>query len=111
MEQEQQEQQELFQKLYNYTANLIINEGKSTSQAKLILIEQGINEETASILVDKIDEQIKESKNKSAKKDMIYGGLWCVGGLIGTLSGIGLVFWGAILFGAFQFFRGVGKFN
>jgi hypothetical protein len=45
----------------------------------------------------------------------LYGGLWCVGGIIVTAvtysaaSGGGsyVVAWGAILFGAIQFFRGL----
>jgi len=55
--------------------------------------------------------------NDMAKRNMIVGGLWCVGGLVLTAatyssassSGGGryAVFWGAIIFGAIQFVRGL----
>jgi len=55
--------------------------------------------------------------NEKAKKDMLFGALWCVGGIIVTAatysaaSGGGryVVAWGAIIFGAIQFFRGLAK--
>lgn len=40
---------------------------------------------------------------------MIYGALWCVGGIMATLANFGFIFWGAIVFGAIQFFMGVAK--
>jgi len=49
------------------------------------------------------------------KRDMVVGGLWCLGGLIVTIgtyafaSGGGTYFvaWGAVIFGAIQFFKGL----
>ncbi len=46
---------------------------------------------------------------------MIFGALWCVGGIVVTVAtyraasggGAFVVAWGAILFGAIQFFRGL----
>jgi hypothetical protein len=46
---------------------------------------------------------------------MIFGALWCIGGIVitavtfGAASGGGtyVVAWGAIIFGAIQFFRGL----
>ena len=40
---------------------------------------------------------------------MKYGALWCVGGIVGTAALIGFIFWGAILFGGIQFFKGVAN--
>ena len=50
-----------------------------------------------------------------ARRDMLVGGLWCLGGIAVTVltysaaSGGGTYFvaWGAIVFGAIQFFRGL----
>jgi len=53
----------------------------------------------------------------SAEKQMISGALWCVGGLFVTIytfvsavnspvGGVYIVTWGAIVFGARQYFRG-----
>jgi len=39
----------------------------------------------------------------------MYGALWCVGGIIATMSDIGAIFWGAIIFGAIQFFKGLSN--
>jgi hypothetical protein len=58
--------------------------------------------------------------NDGAKRNMVVGGLWCVGGIVVTAatyssasSGGGryMVAWGAIIFGAIQFFRGVFQLN
>jgi hypothetical protein len=53
------------------------------------------------------------------KKNMLYGALWCMGGIIVTtvtyiMAGEGgtyIVTWGAIVFGAFQFFKGFVQYN
>jgi hypothetical protein len=50
-----------------------------------------------------------------ANKHMLIGGLWCIGGLLVTALSYGaaigggsyVVAWGAIVFGAIQFFRGL----
>jgi len=49
--------------------------------------------------------------NKRANKNMLYGALWCVGGIIATAADFGYIFWGAIMFGAIQFFRGLPNRN
>jgi len=54
------------------------------------------------------------------KKNMIYGALWCIGGIIFTVvsysaasssGGEYYITWGAIIFGAIQFFNGLGQYN
>lgn len=53
----------------------------------------------------------------NGSKDMIFGALWFFGGIIVTVAtfsaasngGTYVVAWGAIIFGAIQFFRGVSK--
>jgi hypothetical protein len=37
---------------------------------------------------------------------MLYGGLWFIGGLIATVADFGYFFWGAIIFGGYQFLKG-----
>ena len=49
----------------------------------------------------------EEERKKQANKDMMYGALWCVGGLVATMADIGAIFWGAIVFGGIQFFKGL----
>lgn len=38
---------------------------------------------------------------------MLFGALWCIGGIVATATDIGLIFWGAIVFGAIQFIKGL----
>jgi hypothetical protein len=42
---------------------------------------------------------------------MLYGALWCIGGIAGTVANIGFIFWGAIIFGAVQFIKGLSNAN
>jgi ABC-type Fe3+/spermidine/putrescine transport system ATPase subunit len=107
MEQREIEQQDEINKIYDYTANLFVNEKKSSPEVTKILIEQGLDEKYASIVVANIEVQIKEARKEQANKDMLYGALWCVGGIVLTISGIGFIFWGAIVFGGYQFLKGV----
>ena len=59
---------------------------------------------------DEINEQeYISAKKKQAENDMLYGALWCIGGIIATAAHIGFIFWGAILFGGIQFFRGLSN--
>ncbi len=102
---------EISSQFYNHAADLMLNQEKSAHEAKSSLISQGLSPENAAFVVENIEEQIQESKNERARKDMIYGALWFAGGTILTLSNIGFIFWGAILFGGIQFFRGLMNLN
>jgi hypothetical protein len=54
---------------------------------------------------------MNNSNKDSANKDILYGALWCIGGIIGTLAEIGFIFWGAIVFGGIQFLQGLNNSN
>ncbi len=118
MDNQNGEQQKVVDQIYGFAANLMIKENKRAFTTKKALIEQGLNEEIANIVVSNIEQQIKSAKKSRASKDMIFGALWCVGGLIVTAvtyssassgGGTYVVAWGAIIFGAIQFFRGVAN--
>jgi len=102
--------QELVNQYYNLAVNYF-NQGKSGYETKNLLIEEGLDPDLAASIVEKIEMQIhdlqQEHAHAQAKKDMLYGALWCIGGTVLTLSNIGFIFWGAILFGGIQFFRGL----
>lgn len=53
------------------------------------------------------DEEIETQIHEQAKKDILYGGLWCVGGTVATLADVGFIFWGAIVFGGIQLIKGL----
>ena len=96
---------------YNYVANLLLNENKSTNEAKQQLVTQGLSYEIAELIVENVEIEIQEAKHEKARKDMFYGTLWFCGGTILTLADIGFIFWGAILFGGIQFFKGLINVN
>ncbi|MCW3086562.1 MAG: hypothetical protein JWP12_3928 [Bacteroidetes bacterium] len=93
--------------VYNRAAHLLVHSGKTGYEVQNMLINEGLDSESARIVVTNLEQQIVEAKKSRAQKDMLYGALWCVGGTVLTLSNIGFIFWGAIVFGGFQFFRGV----
>lgn len=109
MDNESRSEEEVVNEIYNYAVHLIMNDNKSKSETESILVAQGLEPDAAKIVVENVSKQIDEATNKQAKKDMLHGALWCVGGTIGTLSGIGFIFWGAIIFGGLQFFKGLGN--
>jgi len=110
MENKQVEQQETLNQIYAYANNLLLREKKNSEEVKAILVDKGIDIESASIIVENLLIE-KTQKKENANKDMLYGSLWCAGGIIGTMANIGFVFWGAIVFGAIQFIKGLTKFD
>ena len=118
METGKKEVQEAVDKIYVFAANLMVNEKKSAAETKEALINQGLSNESAKAVVENLEKQIKETKKERAGKDMMYGALWCIGGIMVTAvtytsatgGGTYVVAWGAILFGAFQFVSGLFNF-
>jgi len=106
MESTQTNEQDAVNQTYQYAANLLVNQKKTPDETKNALIAQGLDTETASIVVENLGTQILSAKKEQANKDMLYGALWCVGGIVATLADIGFIFWGAILFGGIQFIKG-----
>jgi len=92
--------------LYQYAANLLAS-GKSGTEVERLLMLKGLAADDASTMVGELENPIQDAKKAQAKKDMLHGGLWCLGGLALTLADVGFVFWGAILFGGIQFIKGV----
>ncbi|MDX6182070.1 hypothetical protein SGQ44_14010 [Flavobacterium sp. Fl-77] len=97
--------------LHQYASQLMVRENKSAYEAKAALVDKGIRPENARILVENLENQLREVKYERARKNMIFGVIWFASGTIATVSGIGLIFWGAILFGSLQFYRGVINMN
>jgi hypothetical protein len=106
MENNQKEQEEAVSQIYEYAARLLFEENKSSYEVINILVQEGLNIEIATTVVKTLETQAEESKKERANKDMLYGALWFIGGSVATISDVGYVFWGAIVFGAFQFIKG-----
>ena len=57
---------------------------------------------------------------ESAQRNMLFGALWCIGGILMTAWGYSsvsrgggtyFIFWGAIIFGGIQFFQGLMQYS
>jgi|TARA_B110001450_G_C17314607_1_gene356878 hypothetical protein len=99
--------QALIDEAYNYGVHLIVDKGVDYIRLKDELIFKGIDVQEALKVVNKIKKDIKKAKITAANNDLIYGALWCIGGIVATAAEIGYIFWGAIVFGGYQFLKGL----
>jgi len=110
--------QDLINEVYRFASYLMIKENKNAVEAKQALINKGLDEKNASIVVTRIEQQIQDAiddKKCDAKEEMIYGAVWCIGGILVTVvtyigavsQGVYIITWGAILYGAIRFIRGL----
>ncbi|MDQ5908051.1 MAG: hypothetical protein QG599_142 [Pseudomonadota bacterium] len=114
----EQTQEEFVQAVYGHAAELMRNGAKSESIINN-LIEQGLDAESAKVVVSNLDEARKKQKQEQGQKNMGFGTLWCIGGLVVTAvtysaaSGGGhyVVAWGAVVFGAIQFLQGLFQYS
>ena len=103
------------ERIHKIVFNGIKHEEKNDYDIKEELLALGVSDETATKIIEETHVAIEEAKNEKAKKDMLYGGLWCIGGIVVTAAtysaaqggGRYFVAWGAIIFGAIQFIKGV----
>ncbi|UII25690.1 hypothetical protein LVD15_20640 [Fulvivirga maritima] len=102
-------QQETVDQIYNYAVDLLVNKKLGPYEVKNKLQEQGLSQDNANTVVENLQKQISEAKKSRANKDMLYGALWCVGGIALTVANIGFIFWGAIIFGGVQFIKGAAN--
>ncbi len=99
---------------YARAKHLLDTEKRSPEETIDILMkDDGLDQEAATKLVSfavgGASSEGEINDGDSGAKDMIIGGLFCVGGTIATIADIGYIFWGAILFGGIQFIKGVIK--
>ena len=100
-------QEEAVNSIYNYAARLLVEEKRTADDVIEILVREGLDQESASIVVSNLQGQIKKAKKEQGGKNMLYGALWCIGGIVATAANIGFIFWGAIVFGGIQFIIGL----
>ena len=109
------DQQEIVNQIYGFTADMLYNQKKSIEETKAALIENGLRAEDADVVIANLQNQYKQEKREAGNKNMLYGALWCVGGLLVTIltysaasdGGTYVVAWGSVIFGAIQFFKGL----
>ncbi|MDX2362319.1 MAG: hypothetical protein QNK23_16040 [Crocinitomicaceae bacterium] len=112
MEENSTMEDEAIKKLYEDAIELMVNQKMKPEAAKNRLIEEGADETMAIIIVANVESRINPSSSGSsankeqAYKNMGFGALWCVGGIIATAADVGFIFYGAIVFGGIQFIIG-----
>lgn len=111
------DQQEIINQIYGFTADMLYNQKKSVEETKAALIGNGLKPEDADVVISNLQNQYKQEKKEAGNKNMLCGALWCIGGLLVTFltysaasnGGTYVVAWGAVVFGAIQFFKGVSQ--
>ena len=113
-----QHNQDTIQQMYNYASKLLFKQNKSDEETKECLIRSGgLTPEVADHIINDLNTRYKEEEKKAGRSNMLFGALWCIGGIIATVmsynaasgGGTYVVAWGAVLYGAVQFIKGVGQ--
>jgi hypothetical protein len=102
--------------IYAY-AGALLREGKSAAEVEDALVAKGIERKTAAIVVEKLSVATVSVHKDEGTKNMMIGGLICLVGIVITAAtyssaaggGRYVIAWGAIIFGAIRFFRGLGQ--
>jgi hypothetical protein len=103
---------------YGIAAEQIL-QGGDPSEIQASLTRRGLDAEAAATVVDQLRQAKSRARQVAAKRYMFYGAFWCVGGIAVTVlsyqfaAGMGggtfVIAWGAVLFGAIQFLRGLTR--
>ena len=100
--------QQMEDELYGEVFRLLASGRYTTPQVLSELERQfGLDETAARCLVEQAQGFLSRGNRKRAGKNLFFGILWLAGGLIATAADLGLIFWGAIFFGAIQFLHGL----
>ena len=70
--------------IYDQVIKLLIKEDKSIHEVEEYLLNLGLAEKDAKIIIDKAIEHIIKFKKIKANKDIQYGLLWGIGGTLAT---------------------------
>ena len=110
--------EQIVQAVYQFAAEQM-HAGVPPGVIEQKLIDKGLDAETATTVVRNLQEAKAKAVKEAGQQNMLYGALWCVGGILVTAvtymaaagggGGTYVVAWGAILFGGIQFFRGLAQ--
>jgi hypothetical protein len=118
MSSQETSQEEVVKAIYTFAAEQMKN-GVSAERIQSILEEKGLDRKVAAAVVGNLRRTRYNLNQKAGRRNMIVGGLWCVGGILVTAitysaasgGGTYIITWGAIIFGAIQFFRGLSQMS
>lgn len=116
MEENKEVQQSDANQTYIRIKHLLNVEKKSSEEVVVILMQDGMQKDAAVKLVNYAigasnEGSEEEGSSSGGMKDVVVGGIFFVGGTIATIADTGYIFWGAIIFGGIQFFRGIMKIS
>jgi hypothetical protein len=108
---------QIVKQLYDFAAAKI-RAGSGREATINALMQKGLDRGNSVIIVDRLLAVRQEALRSRAGRDVLVGALVCVAGIIITVvtysaaahsssGGTYVVAWGAIIFGAIQFFRGL----
>ena len=104
----EQEVQDFVNRVYDYAASLRLNSELSWEMVCEELVNQGINREDAQVVVDNLREQEHNARKIASKKEIGYGLLWALGGVLLTvISDWKYIFWGAVVWGIWLILKGI----
>ena len=116
MDQSEASQAQAVEAIYGFAAQQMRG-GIAPAQIEKSLVEKGLDAQAAAVVVRNLSKAKTDAVKKMGQKHMLYGALWCIGGTLVTAltyqaaankgGGSYVVAWGAIVFGAIQFFRGM----
>ncbi len=93
---------------YEFAATCLYEKQMTKAETLEALKDRGIEADVASKIIQELGNLIQAPHEvKMNTTEMLHGALWCIGGTVATLADFGFIFWGAIVFGAIQFFRGM----
>src|SRR5262249_31091543 len=94
-----------------------IEAGVPREEIERELMTHGLDEESAEEVVEEAREARNEALKEAGQRNMLFGALWCVGGIVVTVgsfyfaanvgAGKYVIAWGAIVVGAVEFVWGV----
>jgi hypothetical protein len=93
-------------------------EGRTDKEIHAAIIEKGLDEEQADMIIGSLESKAKEILS-AHETNMMIGGFICIAGIVITLwsysaafagsGGTYVITWGAVLFGAIRFFKGMSN--
>lgn len=106
---------------YEDAYRLLVKKKHDISDISNKLKSYGLNETQITNILTQVQEvkqqkeEMRKSHKENAPKNILYGGLWCIGGIaftclslfLGDSIGFGVLFWGAIIYGFSRFIRGL----
>lgn len=105
----------ILKQLYEFVAEQLLTKKQTAAEVQTTLIEKGIDQETAKKIVVAVEKQIQSAKKHQSNRNMLFGALWLVGGIVVTAitysvaepGGTYVVAWGAIAYGLYKLFIGL----